>query len=60
MTNGTEWEIIAHDEKNVMDEQVDYYIDHFLEEEGYSLLYTETHYSYKNFQWETLVTFTSK
>lgn len=52
-----EWEIIAADEKEVLDSKIDRFIDGFLVEAGYKLSGVETHYSIKNLQWEALITF---
>lgn len=52
-----EWEIIAADEKETLNEKEDHFIDVYLQEEGYELKGVETHYSSRNLQWESLITF---
>lgn len=55
-----EWEIITADEKEVLNEKEDQFIDIYLQEEGYELRGVETHYSCRNLQWESLITFVER
>lgn len=50
-----EWEIIAADEKDVLDEKVQCFVKNNCESYG-----EETHYSVANFQWESLITYVPK
>ena len=52
-----EWELIASDEKDSLDSAVNHFISNYLVPTGYIVLDLETHYSTRNLQWETLITF---
>lgn len=52
-----EWEIIAADEKEVLDGKLAYFVNIFLKDGNYTRTGLEVHYSTKNLQWEALITF---